>query len=374
MADDIEGGSGADPEGGEDLELEAARASFERVAEEVGLPDAEPAEEAPVRPVWTPRSAPAEGGDAPPAAPDLRRAHTRFMERIESDRRVESQRALDAALSRFERESEAPAAPVAAPSPPEDPEPDREEDFWGWHAWDQRRLQRELLSAFDERLQPLVQRDAQLREREQAEAEWRERQEREDQWRGEMANLARVGHEIYVEEEPAYMERVVWLAGDPRDPQGDSALGLAFESAGWPRAEARQAAVRFVHAIQDRAIRAGQNPAAALDGFVKALAHSASYFYRGASSAAAPSPEPRPAPAARGRIRDMNASARSGVAGSASVAGEGPKDLNSALRAAAASGELDDLTNLRAIAKTHKVTMTELTKAIKALGRSPEAA
>ncbi len=171
------------------------------------------------------------------------------------------------------------------------------------------------------------------------------------------------------------MERVLWLAGDPRDPEGDSALGIAFEAAGYSRGEAREVAIRFVHAIQERAIRYKQNPAAALDGFVKALGAAASYFYRDGAPAPQPQPQPAPVPAARSRIRDMNASARSGVAGSASSAGEGPKDLNASLRAAAAAGELDDMATMRAIAKTHRVSMTELTKAIKALGRSaPEAA
>lgn len=378
MAEDIEAGGEAEPEGGSEVaELAGAEEAFSRAAEAQGV--GEGGEESDRGAEGVPTRETPSASQQPTAAQEARSrewaeqewrrreiaAQDAHRHRQERKRAEEQSQQLAQVLERF---GQTPR-PGEGQQPVEDPEPDREENFWEWHAWDQRRLQRDLLSAFDERLTPLLERDRQLRELEEQQAHVRQQQEQRSGWYQENAEVARQAHKLYVQTEEGrdYMDRVSWLAGIPGDGQGPGSPGafsLAFQAAGFPSAKSDQMGVAFLHGMQDWSTREGLNPAAAIDYFVRALVAAAGGFYGGGAPAQQQAAPPAKLPASQDRVREMKRAAGSGIAGSAAASGAAPQDLQGQIKALADSGRLDDLNAMKALCSRFKLTPAQLRKEI----------
>jgi hypothetical protein len=382
MAEDIEAGGEPEIEGGDSGELASAQEAFSRAAEAQGVPEAEaeadrgtgavPTREtsAPVSTYPTPQTPAQENRRNREWAEQQFReqrqqaadAHRQRLER----RRIEEQERLLREVAEAQRQQGAPQAPADA-----DPEPDRETDYWAWHEWDKRQLQKQLLEAFDERLQPLVQRDQQLAAWEAEQAEIRQRREAERGWFEEQATVAREAHQLYAQTEEGrdYMERVSWLAGVPGDEQrADGAFSLAFQAAGFPTEKSREMGIGFVRGMQDWAVRQGLNPAAALDYFTRALVAAAGGFYaQGQAQGQQQAPAAPAPPKLRGSqnsVREMKRAAGSALNGSAASTGGAPQDLQGSIKALADAGELDNMAALRQLAARFQIQLPTLKKEI----------
>lgn len=371
MADeDLEGGGVGAPE------AEQAGQALERVAERSGVDfgaEPEPTPDRPSRGVQTRAGEPAE----PPAEPDYKLAGTEFRSRLESRR------------SQLLHEKLIRVAEHALRETPPDPSPsgtgrferavnpyEFDDDYKNWDAFEKQQDRLELLAEIDERNRPI--REFFERQQQQEAAAAQEYQQAEARRRHfeEQAGYAREAHETYAAtpEGAQYMDRVLWMVGDPGSPGDpargipareplDGALVIAWEAAGFPTATARSLAQAHVHGMQDIVMRHNQrvergevpgpyiNPAAAIDRFTRAqLAAAADYF--GLTGAAARpagngngngngrSAAPGPTPAQK-RVAGHRAAASSAVAGSvAEGGGEGGTDLKSLMQSMAAQGRL----------------------------------
>lgn len=382
MAEDIEAGGEPEIKGGDSGELASAQEAFSRAAEAQGVGEAEPEADRGTEAVPT-RETPAPAVTSQPAQAAAQEARNRewaeeqFRERRvrameahrqrEERRRAEEQQRLLREVLEARGQQGAPQAPVD-----DDPEPDRETEYWAWHEWDKRQLQKQLLSAFDERLQPLIQRDQQLAAWEAEQAEIRQRREAESAWFQEQATVAREAHQLYAQTEEGrdYMERVSWLAGVPGDDQrADGAFSLAFQAAGFPPNKSREMGIGFVRGMQDWAVRSGLNPAAALDYFTRALVAAAGGFYQpGQPQGQQQAPPPPKLKGAQERVSQMKRAAGSAVNGSAASTGAAPQDLQGSIKALADAGELDDMAALRQLAARFKLQLPAVLKEVRKVG------
>lgn len=369
----------------EAIEAEQTGQALERAAERSGVDfgaEPEPAPERPARGVQTRTGETSE----PAGEPDYGRAGTEFNKRMEGRRYQRYLSTLERVAERAIREMPAEPGPAAQPAQAgsaENPH-DRDEDYWNWYQWEQSALREGIVGSIDEKLRPVLdffarqQQDEQLRAEEHQQAEARRRHFEEQ------SGYAREAHETYVatEEGKGYMDRVLWLVGDPGSPGDpargvpareplDGALVIAWENAlsGDGRVTpaltniARQLARAHVHGMQEivqrhnKRIEQGElpgpylNPAASIDRFTRAqLAAAADYFGltgtgarpsgNGSGSGSVPPRPSGPTPTQR-RVAGHKTAAGSAVAGSvAEGGGEGGQDLRSMLQNLAAQGRL----------------------------------
>lgn len=351
----------------EAIEAERAGQALERAAERSGVDfgaEPTPAPDRPARSVQT-RT---EGTPEPPAAPDYRRAGTAFRERMEAQRQENYRAVLERLAEKALREM--PAEPAPAPGRPgraENPF-DRDEDYWNYERFEREQDRLELLAEIDERNRPIREFFERQQQQEAASAQEYQQQEARRRYLEEQSAYAREAHETYAAtpEGTNYMDRVLWLVGDPgsagdpargvpaREPL-DGALVIAWEAAGFPTDTARRLAQAHVHGMQDLVMQHNQrnphqyiNPAAAIDRFTRAqLAAAADYFgLTGAAPAGGgngngrPAAAPGPTPAQR-RVAGHKAAASSAVAGSVGEGGgEGGQDLRGLLQTLSAQGRL----------------------------------
>jgi hypothetical protein len=370
MADEILDDAGSPPD------PEAARAgqALERVAERSGVDfgaEPEPTPERPGRGVQTRTGEPPE----PTAEPDYGQAGTEFRQRIESRRQQRYYSSLERLAERALRETPpdpGPAAPAQAGSA-ENPY-DRDEDYWNWYQWEQTALRDGIVSSLDQKLQPILSFFERQQQEYARQAEERQQLEARRRHFEEQSGYAREAHETYsaTPEGAQYMDRVLWLVGDPGSP-GDPARGIparepldgslviAWEAAGFPTETARRLSQAHVHGMQEivmqhnARVERGEipgpyiNPAAAIDRFTRAqLAAAADYFgltspgarpngNGGGGGTARPT---GPTPTQR-RVAGHKAAAGSAVAGSvAEGGGEGGQDLRGLLQSLASQGRL----------------------------------
>lgn len=352
-------------------EAEQAGQALERAAERSGVDfgaEPEPVPERPARSVQTRAGEPAE----PAAEPDYRLAGTEFRRRMEAQRQENYRAVLERLAEKALRETPAESAPAPGrPGRAENPF-DRDEDYWNYERHEREQDRLELLAEIDERNRPI--REFFERQQQQEAASVQERQEHDARRRHfeEQSGYAREAHETYAAtpEGANYMDRVLWLVGDPGSPGDptrgvpareplDGSLVIAWEAAGFPTPAARRLAQAHVHGMQQIVMQHNQrvergevpgpyiNPAAAIDRFTRAqLAAAADYFGltgTGARPAGNGNGNGRPSgptPTQR-RVAGHKAAAGSAVAGSvAEGGGEGGQDLRSMIQGLVSQGRL----------------------------------
>lgn len=355
-----------------------AALSFDRAADKAKLPEPDGSTDRPSAGVLTgeePRPKRTRPVAESPAAPDPRVATDDYLRRRTEKQAARERQRQDRIMEVLAREADrlsqqTPEETAVAPAAGDEQNPyDRDTQYWEWAQWEGDARDKKLLAAWqsqlDERLRPVQQffeTQQQQHERLRAEAQQRAQQEG---WRNQMRELAGDAHEAYAAtpEGKDYLERVAWAIGDPGDP-GDPRLGIpprpardgavkiAWLAAGFPEPLADELTRRHLDGMIQLVERLNQegvvqiNPARALDMFSRGLIASAAPYYmgNGGNGNGGGNGQPRPALApspAQTRVRELKASADSGVAGTSGESTRSGGDMDQDIKHALSQGRLN---------------------------------